>query len=165
MNKSVGRVLLALVIIVCATGCLKMTVPSSEICGTWRAIHEDWTVWDNGVKTNSSYDYGGEPTNESVFFKLSKPSFDLVFSTAETKSLRLVYSDRFSATDPKTSLPITTEMALTLKKRKLYGPNNEVWTVGVVQGNRMQISYNSGVMTQDGGGELQRIGSFVLVKQ
>ena len=165
MTKSIGRVLLALVIIVCATGCLKLTVPSSEICGTWRAIHEDWTVWDNGVKTNSSYDYGGEPTNESVFFKLSKPSFDLVFSTAETKSLRLVYSDRFSATDPKTSLPITTEMALTLKKRKLSGPNDEVWTVGVVQGNRMQISYNSGVMTQDGGGELQRIGSFILVKQ
>ena len=165
MNKSVGRVLLALVIIVCATGCLKMTVPSSEICGTWRAIHEDWTVWDNGVKTNSSYDYGGEPTNESVFFKLSKPSFDLVFSTAETKSLRLVYSDRFSAINPSTSLHTTTEMSVTLKKRKLYGPNNEVWTVGVVQGNRMQISYNSGVMTQDGGGELQRIGSFVLVKQ
>ena len=165
MTKSIGRVLLALVIIVCATGCLKMTVPSSEICGTWRAIHEDWTVWDNGVKTNSSYDYGGEPTNESVFFKLSKPSFDLVFSTAETKSLRLVYSDRFSAINPSTSLHTTTEMSVTLKKRKLYGPNNEVWTVGVVQGNRMQISYNSGVMTQDGGGELQRIGSFVLVKQ
>ena len=165
MTKSIGRVLLALVIIVCATGCLKMTIPSSEICGTWRAIHEDWTVWDNGVKTNSSYDYGGEPTNESVFFKLSKPSFDLVFSTAETKSLRLVYSDRFSAINPSTSLHTTTEMSVTLKKRKLYGPNNEVWTVGVVQGNRMQISYNSGVMTQDGGGELQRIGSFVLVKQ
>lgn len=165
MTKSIGRVLLALVIIVCATGCLKLTVPSSEICGTWRAIHEDWTVWDNGVKTNSSYDYGGEPTNESVFFKLSKPSFDLVFSTAETKSLRLVYSDRFSAINPSTSLHTTTEMSVTLKKRKLYGPNNEVWTVGVVQGNRMQISYNSGVMTQDGGGELQRIGSFILVKQ
>ena len=156
---------MALVIIVCATGCLKLTVPSSEICGTWRAIHEDWTVWDNGVKTNSSYDYGGEPTNESVFFKLSKPSFDLVFSTAETKSLRLVYSDRFSAINPSTSLHTTTEMSVTLKKRKLYGPNNVVWTVGVVQGNRMQIFYNSGVMTQDGGGELQRIGSFVLVKQ
>ena len=92
MNKSVGRVLLALVIIVCATGCLKMTIPSSEICGTWRAIHEDWTVWDNGVKTNSSYDYGGEPTDESVFFKLSKTSFDLVFSSTQTKSLKLVYS-------------------------------------------------------------------------
>ena len=165
MTKSIGRVLLALVIIVCATGCLKMTIPSSEICGTWRAIHEDWTVWDNGVKTNSSYDYGGEPTDESVFFKLSKTSFDLVFSSTQTKSLKLVYSDRFSAINPSTSLHTTTEMSVTLKKRKLYGPNNEVWTVGVVQGNRMQISYNSGVMTQDGGGELQRIGSFILVKQ
>ena len=165
MSKSIGRVLLALVIIVCATGCLKLTVPSSEICGTWRAIHEDWTVWDNGVKTNSSYDYAEGPTDESVYFKLTKSSFDLLFSTTQTKSFTLVYSDRFSTVDSETSLRVKTELTASLNKRKLTGSNNAIWNVGLVQGDRMQLSYNTGVMTQDDGKELQRIGSFILVKQ
>lgn len=163
MTKSIGRVLLALVIILCATGCIKALQPS-EICGTWRAIHEDWTVWDNGVKTNTSYDYGGTPTEESVYLRLTKSGFDL-FSSSQTKSLKLVYSDRFSAINPNTSERIATEMSVSLNKKKLTGSGDEVWKVITTRGNRMELSYNSGVMTQDGGGELQRIGSFILVKQ
>ena len=163
MTRYIVRFLSALVMVVGLTGCVRFVQPS-KICGTWRAIHEDWTILDNGVKTNVSYDYGKTPTDESVFMRLSKAGFDIL-SSRETKSLDLVYSDRFSSVDPGTSQRITTQKSVTWKRGKLTGSDDEIWTINTFQDNRMEVSYNSGVMTQDGGGELQRIGSFVLVRQ
>lgn len=164
MIRYIVRFISALVMVVGLTGCVRFVQPS-KICGTWRAIHEDWTILDNGVKTNVSYDYGKTPTDESVFLRLYKAEFDLTFSSRETKSLTLVYSDRFSAVDSGTSQRITTQKSVTWNRGKITGPDDEIWTVKTFQDNRMEVSYNSGVITQDGGGELQRIGSFVLVRQ
>ena len=164
MTRYIVRFILALVMVVGAAGCVKFVQPS-EFCGTWRAIHEDWTILDNGVKTNTSYDYAGVPTDESVFLRLSKSGFDLLFSTTQTKSMDLVYSDRFSSIDPRTSQRILTQKSVSLSGGKLTGSDDEVWKINTFQGNRMEVSYNSGVIAQDGGGELQRIGSFVLVRQ
>ena len=164
MTRYIVRFVLALVMVVGATGCVRFVQPS-EFCGTWRAVHEDWTILDNGVKTNTSYDYAGVPTDESVFLRLSKAGFDVLFATAQTKSLDLVYSDRFSAIDSRTSQRILTQKSVSLSRGKLTGSDDEVWKINTFQGNRMEVSYNSGVITQDGGGELQRIGSFVLIRQ
>lgn len=164
MIRYIVRFVSALVMVVGLTGCVRFVQPS-KICGTWRAIHEDWTILDNGVKTNVSYDYGRTPTDESVFMRLSKAGFDAIFASTETKSLELVYSDRFSAIDPGTSQRITKQKSVTWSRGKLAGSGDEVWKVNTFQDNRMEVSYNSGVIAQDGGGELQRIGSFVLVRQ
>lgn len=164
MIRNIVRFISALVMVVGLTGCVRYVQPS-KICGTWRAIHEDWTILDNGVKTNVSYDYGRTPTDESVFMRLSKAGFDAIFASTETKSLELVYSDRFSAIDPGTSQRITKQKSVTWSRGKITGSDDEIWKVTTFQDNRMEVSYNSGVIAQDGGGELQRIGSFVLVRQ
>lgn len=164
MIRYIVRFILALVMVVGLTGCVRFVQPS-KICGTWRAIHEDWTILDNGVKTNVSYDYGRTPTDESVFMRLSKAGFDSIFATTETKSLTMVYSDRFSAVDSRTSQRIPTQKSVTWSRGKITGSDDEIWKVTTFQDNRMEVSYNSGVIAQDGGGELQRIGSFVLVRQ
>ena len=164
MTRYIVRLLSALLMVLGTAGCVRFVQPS-EFCGTWRAIHEDWTILDNGLKTNTSYDYAGVPTDESVFLRLSKSGFDAIFSTSQTKSFDLVYSDRFSAIDSRTSQRILTQKSVSWTKGKFTGSDDEVWKINTFQKNRMEVSYNSGVIAQDGGGELQRIGTFVLVRQ
>lgn len=161
MAKSCIRILSVLLIMAGLTSCVKFLQPS-QVCGTWQSVQEKWTIIKDGVKTNENFDFGGVPTKESTYFQLYKAGFD-TFSTTETKSMTLVYSDRFSAIDPVSSERIKTQKSVTYKRGTITGSGNEVWKIESLEQGRMKLYYDSGVMEQDGV-EVRKLCSFVFVK-
>ena len=145
MKKS--RIAFLFVFLFLTTSCLKYAQPS-EVEGTWKSVKEDWTITSNGVKTSESYDYGGIPSELSAILKLERTSFEF-FTTSESRSLNLEYSDRFSPVDEKYSYRVPTTMTVTLKKNKLRGSGDAVWVVSSVKGKTMVIDYDSGTLTED----------------
>ena len=142
-----SRIEFLFVFLLLTTSCLKFAQPS-EVEGAWKSVMEDWTITTNGVKTTESYDYGGAPSELSAILILERSSFDL-FSTSESKSFNLEYSDRFSPVDEKYSYRVPTTMTVTLKRNKLRGDGDAVWVVSSVRGKRMVINYDSGTLTED----------------
>ena len=145
MKKS--RIAFLVIFLLFTASCLKYAQPS-EVEGTWKSVKEDWTITTNGVKTSESYDYNGTPSELSAILKLERTSFDF-FTSSESRSLDLEYSDRFSPVDEKYSYRVPTTMTVTLKKNKLRGKGDAVWVVSSVRGKRMVIDYDSGVLEED----------------
>lgn len=100
------------------------------------------------MKTTESYDYGGTPSELSAILRLWRSSFE-IFTSSETRSLNMVYSDRLSPVDEKYSYRVPTTMTVTLKKNKLRGNGDAVWVVSSVKGKTMVIDYDSGTLTED----------------
>ena len=142
-----SRIAFLFVFLLLTTSCFKYTQPS-EVEGTWKSVKEDWTITTNGVKTSESYDYGGSPSELSAILRLWRSSFE-IFTSSETRSLHMVYSDRFSPVDEKYSNRVLTTMTVTLKKNKLRGDGDAVWVVSSVRGKTMVIDYDSGVLEED----------------
>ena len=142
-----SRITFLFVFLLLTTSCFKYSKPS-EVEGTWKSVKEDWTITTNGVKTTESYDYGGSPSEISAILRLWRTSFE-IFTSSETRSLNMVYSDRFSPVDEKYSYRVPTTMTVTLKKNKLRGNGDAVWVVSSVKGKRMVIDYDSGTLTED----------------
>lgn len=145
MTKS--RIAFLFTFLLLTTSCFKYAQPS-EVEGAWKSVKEDWTITTNGVKTTESYDYGGTPSELSAILILERSSFDL-FSSSESKTFDLEYSDRFSSVDEKYSYRVPTTMSVTLKRNKLRGSGDAVWVVSSVRGKRMVIDYDSGTLTED----------------
>lgn len=145
MTKS--RIAFLFTFLLLTTSCFKYAQPS-EVEGAWKSVKEDWTITTNGVKTSESYNYGGTPSELSAILKLERSSFDL-FSTSESKTFDLEYSDRFSSVDEKYSYRVPTTMSVTLKRNELRGDGDAVWVVSSVKGKRMVIDYDSGTLTED----------------
>ena len=167
-NKSrIVFIVIFIIVSFSAISCIKRVQPS-EVEGAWKSVKEDWTITTNSVKTTESYDYGGTPSELSAILKLERSSFDL-FSTSESKTFNVEYSDRFSPVDEKYSYRVQTTMTVTLKKNKLRGNGDAVWVVSSVRGERMVIDYDSGTLTEDnadgtGTVEVRRKCRFVFVK-
>jgi len=145
MTKS--RIAFLFTFLLLTTSCLKYSKPS-EVEGTWKSVKEDWAITTNGVKTLESYDYSGNSSELSAILRLWRTSFEIL-SSSETRSLNMVYYDRFSPVDEKYSNRVPTTMTVTLKKNKLRGSGDAVWVVSSVKGKRMVIDYDSGTLTED----------------
>ena len=149
--------------VICASACTKKFQPS-EVSGTWNSIHEDWTITNNGKEAKESYDYGSAPSEQSAVLRLIDPSFDVMTgSNTWTKTFNMVYSDRFSPVDEKTSARRTIQMSVVYRKRSIT-VGDASWVVSSLKGDRMELDYDSGE-TESDGAVIRRKCRYVFLKQ
>lgn len=110
------------------------------------------TVTTGGEVSKESYDYGDRPTDESALLRLSSPTFDALTAGSSTtsKTLKLVYSDRFSSVDEESSRRIPLEMTVTYRKWRITGSVDASWVINSLKGDRMELEYDSGTVEEDG---------------
>lgn len=53
------------------TSCHK-SVPPTDIVGSWRATHEDWTIVADGKSTSASYDSAEAPSEDFAVLQLAR---------------------------------------------------------------------------------------------
>lgn len=109
----------------------------SDVSGTWKSVHEEWTISRDGEEVKESYDYGDSPTEQSAYLRLASSAFDILEKT-KSSSVDLAYYDRFSPINPKTQSRVLTEMTATLK---VLG-GGASWKVLSYGGDRLEVYYD-----------------------
>lgn len=146
MKRFLGILLLVTLFVSCRK------VPASDLSGSWQAVHEDWTIVTDGVKSTASYDISKDPAEDFTVMQLYNPSFIVMtstyFYTAE-KSFTMVYSDRFSPLDEDSNRHKATSSSARLRYGKIKS-GSASWVIRSVDGQEMIADYDSGKIDADG---------------
>ena len=142
------------------SSCSKEYQPG-EVTGTWKSLHEEWTITENGESSKETFDYGDAPTEESAVMRLYHSDY-YMFSDSNnaSKMYTLEYSDRFSIVDSETKERSVTTISARLGRNKITGSNGATWVIRKVDGDLMEIDYDNGVKE----GEVSRQCRFVFLR-
>ena len=97
------------------SSCSKEFQPG-DVSGTWKSLHEEWTITENGESSKETFDYGDATTE---------------------------YSDRFSPVSGETGR-VETSMSVSLRKNKITGSNGATWVIRKMDGDFMELDYGNG---------------------
>lgn len=147
--KTIVHILLLLTLF---TACHK-SVPPTDVVGSWRAIHEDWTIVAGGKTTSASYDSAEAPSEDFAFMQLSRSLVLISGTSTSEKTFTMVYSDRFSPLEAGSAKHVTTNIAVYLRWERLKGSGDATWTIRSVNKEEMVVDYDSGAI---GTGEAQQ---------
>ena len=154
------RIVCLVLLIVLTASCFK-DVQMDDVSGSWRSLHEEWTIIDNGESSKEIFDYGNAPEEESAILRIYSSSFYVIGgSSSASKSFNLEYSDRFSAVDEGTKERAVRKMSASLRKNKITGGTGETWVIEDVDGDLMSLDYDSGKKD----GEVWRKCRFVFLR-
>lgn len=155
--KIFGQIILLLTLF---TSCHK-SVPPTDVVGSWRAIHEDWTIVAGGKTTSASYDSAEAPSEDFAVLQLSRSLVLISGTSTSEKTFTMVFSDRFSPLEA--GKHITTRYSVYLKWERIKGGGDATWTIRSLNKEEMVVDYDSGVMGS-GGAQLRRMCRFVFRK-
>lgn len=139
MMKRFLLLLMALAVVSC-----HKDVSPSGVAGSWQAIHEDWTITTDGVKTTESFDAEESSSDDFAVLEIVQSSFYLFSSSTAEKSLTLSYSDRFSALVNGSTKHVLTTMSARIRWEKITGGNGATWIIKSVNNEQMVLDYDSG---------------------
>lgn len=140
------------------SSCSKEFQPG-DVSGTWKSLHEEWTITENGESSKETFDYGDAPTEESAVLRLYHSDFDVFSWNDGSKAYTLEYSDRFSPVSGETGR-VETSMSVSLRKNKITGSNGATWVIRKMDGDFMELDYGNGAKD----GEVKRLCRYVFLR-
>lgn len=158
------RILCILFAAALAASCYK-DVPPSTLVGSWQSVHEDWTLFINGKKTQESYDLKTDPADDFAQMQLYHPSLYILTSTnlkTSEKTMTMIYSDRFSPLESGTAKHAKSTLSVKMKNGRLKS-GKTYWGVVSLQNSQLVMDYDSGELEVDDV-KIQRKCRFVFEK-
>lgn len=157
------RFILSMALLLALVPSCHKSVPPVDVVGSWRSVHEDWTIVTNGKTTRETYDYADEPSEDFALLQLSRALVLISGTSASEKAFTMAYSDRFSPLEGGSAKRVATRMSVTLKWERLKGGGDATWTIRSVNREEMVLDYDSGVINS-GGVQVRRMCRFVFRK-